>query len=201
MSELKSLCVYCGSRTGSNGAFTQAAETLADALVERNIRLVYGGGGIGLMGVLAERVIKKGGNVVGIIPDFLQKIEKSFDDATRKIVTESMHERKQIMFEMSDAFIVLPGGIGTLDETFEMMTWRQLKQHHKPVALLNVSKYWDPFLTLISHIVDNEFAESDIRDNVIVEDEVPALLSKLGDAVKPVPSRLHQMNRSPILSK
>lgn len=119
MNKLKSLCVYCGSRIGRNSTFEKTTLELADSLAENGVRLVYGGGGIGLMGVAAKRVMAKGGEVVGIIPEFLQKAEVKFEGVTEVIVTDSMHERKQHMFDMSDAFLVLPGGIGTLDETLE----------------------------------------------------------------------------------
>lgn len=184
MTELTSLCVFCGSRTGVNKAFATTAETIADELARKNIRLVYGCGGIGLMGVIAKRVMEQGGEVTGVIPDFLQKLEEPFDNITEKIVTGSMHERKQIMFERSDAFLVLPGGIGTLDETFEMMTWRQLGQHRKPIGLLNVDGYWDPFVQLVDHIVDEEFAESDIRENLVVLDKADDALPALSNAFK-----------------
>ncbi len=199
MKPLTSLCVYCGSRKGKKSVYAKTAMALADEMVDRDIRLVYGGGGIGLMGTIAQRVADGGGEVVGIIPDFLQKIEKPFNGGTKKIVTDSMHERKQIMFDMSDAFLALPGGIGTLDEMFEMMTWRQLGQHKKPLALLNVNGYWDPFLYLLDHIVDHDFAGPDIRNNLVVESDIKCLLDRLGGARAPQKER--QMSRAAAPSK
>ncbi|TNE40334.1 MAG: TIGR00730 family Rossman fold protein [Alphaproteobacteria bacterium] len=179
MSKLKSLCIYCGSRVGSMPAFETATLALADTLAARGIRLVYGGGGIGLMGIAAKRVMAQGGEVVGIIPEFLQKLEVKYEGVTQLILTDSMHERKQLMFDMSDAFLVLPGGIGTLDETVEMMTWRQLQRHSKPIALVNLDGYWDPFVELIDHVIDNGFAEANIRDNLIVASSIEDALSQI----------------------
>jgi uncharacterized protein (TIGR00730 family) len=179
MTKLTSLCVYCGSRIGRNAAIEKATLELADLLAARGIRLVYGGGGIGLMGVAARRVMAQGGTVTGIIPEFLQKAEVKFDGVTETIVTDSMHQRKQEMFDRSDAFLVLPGGIGTLDETIEMMTWRQLKRHTKPIAMVNLEGYWSPFVKLLDHVIDQGFAESNIRDNLIVTDAITSALDAI----------------------
>jgi uncharacterized protein (TIGR00730 family) len=179
MTKLTSLCVYCGSRIGRNTAIETATLELADQLAAQGIRLVYGGGGIGLMGVAARRVMAKGGQVTGIIPEFLQKAEVKFDGVTETIVTDSMHERKQEMFDRSDAFLVLPGGIGTLDETIEMMTWRQLKRHTKPIALVNLEGYWDPFVQLLDHIITQGFAETNIRENLIISDTISGAMEAI----------------------
>ncbi len=179
MPSLTSLCVFCGSRTGTNPNFAKVALELADTMVDRNIRLIYGGGGIGLMGVLARHIMEQGGEVVGVIPKFLQIPEVRYDGATRTIVTGSMHERKQTMFDLSDAFLVLPGGIGSLDETVEMMTWRQLRRHDKPIALLNLEDYWQPFKALLDHMIQEDFASQDVTDNLIVEGSIETALKAI----------------------
>lgn len=181
MTNLKSLCVFCGSRNGAHPEFEAAAVTLAEIMAEQNIRLIYGGGGVGLMGTAAKRLMELGGEVIGVIPEFLQATE-GYDDLTRIIVTNTMHERKQIMFDLAEAFVVLPGGIGTLDETIEMMTWRQLDRHAKPIALLNLRGYWTPLVDLFTHIVTQGFADANIRDDLII-DETPARLIEKIDAV------------------
>ena len=183
MPKLRSLCVFCGSRNGVNPHFQVAATELADQLASRGIRLIYGGGGIGLMGIIAKRVMEQGGEVTGVIPKFLQVAEVRFDGVTETIVTASMHERKQAMFDRSDAFIALPGGLGTLDETVEMMTWRQLQRHEKPIAILNLDNYWDPFLDLIDHAVMEGFAGKDVSDELIVADGVNEALDALERAL------------------
>lgn len=158
MAELKSLCVYCGSSVGFDPRHQQAARRLGALLAERKITLVYGGGRIGLMGVLADAVLAGGGRVVGVIPHHLDLREVGHRGATELHVVDSMHARKQLMFELSDAFAVLPGGMGTLDETFEILTWRQIGLHDKPLVLVNFDGYWDPLLDLLHHVVDNGFA-------------------------------------------
>jgi hypothetical protein len=173
--KLKSLCVFCGSRSGNGPIYDAAAEALAQELGARNIRLIYGGGGVGLMGVTAKKLMALGGEVVGIIPDFLQELE-GYDGISRVIVTKSMHERKQTMFDLCDAFLSLPGGIGTLDETMEMMTWSQLDRHTKPIGLLNLEGYWDPLIALLTNIIDKGFAEDNIRDELVVAADVAAVL-------------------------
>jgi hypothetical protein len=148
---IASLCVYCGSAEGHNPVYRAVAQRLGRLLAENNIRLIYGGGGIGLMGALAEAVVAHKGHVTGIIPGFLEAREagnRRIDDLR---VVDSMHARKQLMFELSDAFAVLPGGFGTLDEFFEIITWRQLGQHDKPIVLINEAGYWAPLLRLAEH--------------------------------------------------
>ena len=140
MTDIRSLCVFCGSRKGADPAYEAAARRLGEIIAEQGIHLVYGAGGIGLMGVLAETVLARGGRVTGIIPDFLMKYEVGDPGLTELIVVESMHQRKARMFEMSDGFVVLPGGLGTLDETFEIVTWKQLRQHSKPIVVADVER-------------------------------------------------------------
>jgi uncharacterized protein (TIGR00730 family) len=183
MTKLRSLCVFCGSRRGENPHFQEVAVQLADELAARGIRLIYGGGGIGLMGITAKRVMEQGGEVIGIIPKFLQVAEVRFDGVTETIVTQSMHERKQAMFDRSDAFLILPGGLGTLDESVEMMTWRQLHRHQKPIAILNLQNYWDPFLDLIEHATSEGFAGKDVQQNLIVEERAVSALEAIEAAL------------------
>lgn len=158
MAELSALCVYCGSSVGFNPRHQQAARKLGAMMAERGVTLVYGGGRIGLMGVIADSVLANGGRVVGIIPHHLDLREVGHRGASELHVVDSMHVRKHQMFELSDAFAVLPGGMGTLDETFEILTWRQIGLHDKPLILVNLDNYWDPLVDLIHHAIDNGFA-------------------------------------------
>lgn len=173
---LSSVCVYCGSSHGTDPSYEAAATRLGQILAEEDLRLVYGGGSVGLMGVVAQATLDAGGSVTGIIPHFLEKREvmlKSLDDL---VVTKDMHQRKQQMFQRSDGFIALPGGIGTLEEAVEMMTWAQLGQHKKPIVLANINGFWSPLLELLDHMRSQGF----IRP----ESEVPYLVAKrLDDAV------------------
>ncbi len=182
MTEINSLCVYCGSRFGSNENFRLLAGTFGKILAAENIKLVYGGGNVGLMGTIATSTIENGGKVLGIIPSHLHKIEKSHEKITELIVVDNMHQRKRMMFDHSDAFIILPGSIGTLDETIEIITWRQLNLHDKPIILINADNYWDPFLELLDNIVKNEFTVPETLSLFHVvknpEDVIP-LLKKL----------------------
>ncbi len=164
MSEMiKSICVYCGASPGASETFTNIAKDLGRELAERNIRLVYGGGGIGLMGAVADATIAAGGQVLGIIPQHLERAELGHRGLTELKIVDTMHTRKRMMFDQSDAFVILPGGMGTLDETFEIITWRQLGMHDKPIVLINHEGYWDPFLDLIDHVIDNGFARPAAR--------------------------------------
>lgn len=163
MTSLRAVCVYCGSRKGKDPAYEAAAKALGQALAARGVRLVYGGGGIGLMGVLARTVLDAGGEVTGIIPGFLRDREVEFDAVQDLVVVETMHERKQRMFDEADAFIVLPGGIGTLEETVEMLTWAQLDAHKKPIVLVDVAGYWRPLLALLEHLVERGFAAASVH--------------------------------------
>lgn len=142
MKQIKTVCVYCGSGPGTNPRFVAAAEGLGRIFAENNIRLVYGGGAVGLMGAIARSVLDHGGAVTGIIPDFLRARENALTRVQEMIVTPDMHERKRLMFERSDAFVALPGGVGTLEELVEMMTWQQLGRHAKPILLARIRRYW-----------------------------------------------------------
>ena len=177
---VKNICVYCGSGTGRNPVFAEAARTLGRALAEANIGLVYGGGSLGLMGVLAREVLGHDGHVTGIIPEFLSTREKMLQDVQELIVTRSMHERKQIMFEKSDAFVALPGGVGTLEELVEQLTWSQLGQHSKPVVLADIDGFWEPLLSLLDHMRIETFVRPGLEVNMTTvkraEDIVPAVM-------------------------
>jgi len=179
MEKLSSLCVYCGSSNKVSPAHQDAARRLGTMLGERGIRLVFGGGRVGLMGIAADAALAAGGEVIGIIPYHLHDVEVGHKGVTELIVTGSMHERKQRMFELSDAFVVLPGGLGTMDETFEILTWKQLKLHDKPVILVDNNGYWKPFLDLVDHIVGSGFAGAHVKKFFTtvpsVDDILPAL--------------------------
>ena len=180
MAFIASVCVYCGSSLGANPRHTEAARHLGTQLAAHGIRLVYGGGRIGLMGQIADAVLAGGGQVVGVIPEHLQVQEKGHRGVTELHVVASMHERKNLMFELSDAFVILPGGFGTLDEAFEMLTWRQLKLHDKPILFLNIAGYWTPFARLVDQFIAEGFARESSRQLFAmadsVEDVIPVLL-------------------------
>jgi uncharacterized protein (TIGR00730 family) len=177
-SPLSAICVYCGSGRGLNPAHTAAAHTLGAAMAARGISLVYGGGGLGLMGDVARATIANGGRVTGIIPEFLMAKEHALDSVDDLIVTADMHERKRLMFEKSDAFVALPGGIGTLEELVEQLTWAQLGRHTKPIVLANIDGFWTPFLDLLRHMKAETFIRAglDVRFTVVehAEQIVPA---------------------------
>jgi uncharacterized protein (TIGR00730 family) len=176
---LRRVCVYCGSGSGTNPAFAQAAADFGRTLAENGIGLVFGGGGRGLMGEVARAALGHGGHVVGIIPRFLMEAEKALAEVDELVVTESMHERKLRMFERSDAFVALPGGVGTLEEFVEQMTWTQIGQHDKPLVLANIEGYWDPLIQLFDHMVRHAFIRPglDVRYHVMddIDGVIPAL--------------------------
>lgn len=157
MTKLKNICVYCGSNNGVRPEYVSAAETLGKTIAKAGIRLIYGGGSIGLMGTVARSVLDNGGGVTGIIPQFLKDREVMLGEASELVVTDDMHERKRLMFERSDAFVALPGGIGTLEEVVEMMTWAQLEQHTKPILIVNIAGFWDSLIGLFEHMADEGF--------------------------------------------
>ena len=178
-----SVCVYCGSRFGADPAYGADATALGGALAEAGWRLVYGAGDVGLMGAVANATQKAGGETFGVIPTHLLRHEVGKRDLTSFVITENMHERKKVMFMNSDAIVVLPGGAGSLDEFFEVLTWRQLGLHDKPVVLLNTAGYWEPLLALMHHVIDQGFAERSLLDYVTVEPDVPALMTRLRAAL------------------
>jgi len=154
MSSVKRVCVYCGSSGRVAEAYRAAATRAGTALAQAGIELIYGGGRIGLMGLVADAALAAGGRVTGIIPGFLHDRELGHTGVTQLIVVDSMHERKQRMFELADAFVILPGGLGTLDEAFECLTWRQLALHDRPIVLVDVDGYWQPLMRLVDHVVE-----------------------------------------------
>jgi uncharacterized protein (TIGR00730 family) len=179
MNRIAAVAVYCGSRTGNDPAYRAAAQALGEGLARAGIRLVYGGGGIGLMGVLADAVLAAGGEVVGVIPEFLTRREVAHGGNTELIVTGSMHSRKQRMFELVDAFVSLPGGLGTLDETIEIITWRQLGLHDKPILICNVADSAAPFLAAIEAAIAAGFAGPEVRRLYQVIEGSAAVLRRL----------------------
>jgi len=185
--EIRSLCVFAGSRMGSNGRFRAAAERLGLLMAGRGVRLVYGGGAIGLMGVVAKSVLAHGGEAVGVIPDFLMTLEVGDPGVTELIVVGSMHERKARMFELADGFVVLPGGLGTLDETIEMATWKQLQLHGKPIIVVNVDGYWNALGALLGAVVADGFAHPAMPDLLVTVDTVDAVFEAAATA--PLPGR------------
>jgi uncharacterized protein (TIGR00730 family) len=180
-SPITSVCVYCGSGKGLDPAYAIAARKLGKALADNNIRLVYGGGSLGLMGEVAKAALGAGGHVTGIIPEFLGSREQMLKDVNELIVVEDMHVRKRLMFERSDAFVALPGGIGTLEELVEQLTWSQLGRHAKPIVVANIKGFWTPFLDLLAHMKGESFIRPglDVRFTVVdtAEAIVPAILS------------------------
>jgi len=185
MTEPTALCVYCGSSPGLNPVYTTSAIALADALVSRNIRLVYGGASIGIMGTLADRVLAGGGEVIGVIPKALAHKEIAHANLTELHITSSMHDRKLKMAELADGFIALPGGIGTLEELFEIWTWGQLGFHQKPCGLLNVAQYYDGLIQFLDHVANEQFVKPTIRDMLIVETEPESLLQRFAQYQPP----------------
>jgi uncharacterized protein (TIGR00730 family) len=179
MSMIKTVCVYCGSGPGTNPRFVEAAIALGKALAENGIRLVYGGGSIGLMGAVATSVLDHGGAVTGIIPDFLTARENALTRVQEMIVTPDMHERKRLMFERSDAFVALPGGIGTLEELVEQLTWKQLGRHTKPVLLANIDAFWEPLLALLAHMNATEFIRPSLAVDILKAERVEDILPRL----------------------
>jgi uncharacterized protein (TIGR00730 family) len=183
MSTIRTVCVYCGSGPGGDPAFIAAARDFGQILAENRVRLVFGGGSLGLMGALATSVLDHGGIVTGVIPEFLVNREKKLARAQEVIVTRDMHERKQIMFERADAFVALPGGIGTLEELIEQMTWAQLGRHQKPILLANIKGFWDPLCALLDHMKELAFIRPELAVDPIVVDRVEDILSRLRAAV------------------
>jgi len=158
MTRITSLCVYCASSINVDQAYKEAAVELGGIMADLGVKLVFGGGRVGLMGLLADAVMAGGGEVVGVIPRHLEEAEVGHREITELHIVDNMHVRKEMMFRMADAVAVLPGGLGTLDETFEMITWRQLGLHDKPIVIVDISGFWQPFLNLVHHICDTGFA-------------------------------------------
>jgi uncharacterized protein (TIGR00730 family) len=184
-SALRNICVYCGSGKGNNPAYAAAARILGHSLAEHDVGLVYGGGGLGLMGEVARATLDAGGRVTGIIPEFLTAREHMLRDVTELVITADMHERKKLMFERSDAFVALPGGIGTLEELVEQLTWSQLGRHTKPIVVANIADFWNPFLNLLNHMREESFIRAGLEVGFAVVDEaakiVPAVLATIAE--------------------
>jgi uncharacterized protein (TIGR00730 family) len=192
MAELRSICVYCGSNPGRSPDYAASAVRLGRDMAEAGVRLVYGGGSIGLMGLVARSVLDHGGEVTGIIPQFLKDREVMLKEVSELIVTADMHERKRAMFERSDAFVSLPGGIGTLEEVIEVMTWAQLEQHAKPILIANINGFWDPLVDVFKRMTDDGFLHKDfLGDHVALPVQfctsADAIVPMLQDAVSRVP--------------
>jgi uncharacterized protein (TIGR00730 family) len=187
MSTIKTVCVYCGSGPGTNPRFMESAKALGKALADGGIRLVYGGGSVGMMGAVATSVLDHGGMVTGIIPGFLTAKENALKRVQEMIVTPDMHERKRLMFEHSDAFVALPGGIGTLEELVEQLTWQQLGRHSKPVLLANIDGFWEPLLALLAHMRATQFIRPTLSIDILKAERVEDILPRLQAAAANAP--------------
>ena len=179
----KSICVFCGARMGNNPAFEQAARDLGDILAKNTWRLVYGAGGIGLMGTVANSTQAAGSTTFGVIPEHLMQVEVGKRDVDRFIITDDMHSRKKLMFINSDAVVLLPGGAGSLDEFFEVLTWAQLGLHNRPIIVANIEGYWQPMLTMLDHVIASGFADADLRSLFCVAQTVDEIESVLRSAL------------------
>lgn len=182
MAPVRTVCVYCGSGFGRDPAFRAAAETLGTAVAQAGMGLVYGGGDVGLMGTVARAALAASGHVTGIIPDFLQAREHMLADIQETVVVSDMHTRKRLMFERSDAFVTLPGGIGTLEELVEQLTWAQLGRHRKPVVLVSVAEFWSPLLALFEHMRGHGFIREGLDLSYLVAREAADVVPMLRQA-------------------
>jgi uncharacterized protein (TIGR00730 family) len=188
VSTLQNICVYCGSGAGEHPAYATAARDFGRALAATRIGLVYGGGSLGLMGEVARSVLAKGGHVTGIIPGFLSEREHMLVEAQELIVVDDMHQRKQLMFVKSDAFVALPGGLGTLEEFVEQLTWSQLGRHAKPIVLANIQGFWDPLLALFERMNAELFIRPGLELNLIVVDRIEHIIPAIGKALARYPA-------------
>lgn len=187
---MKSLCVYCGSSIGVSPAYANAARMLAKAMVEDNIALVYGGGNVGLMGIIADEVIRLGGEATGVIPKALMDKEVGHSGLTRLHIVKNMHERKAMMADLSDGFVAMPGGIGTLEELFEVLTWSQLGFHDKPIGLLNVDGFYDGLIAFLQHVVTEGFLKTAQASLLVHDSNAPSLLERLKSFTPPYHDKL-----------
>jgi hypothetical protein len=192
-SKIRKICVYCGSGPGIDPAFVESARAFGTLLAKNGIGLVFGGGSVGMMGAVAKSVREHGGEVTGIIPEFLVAREHAMRGADNLIVTRDMHERKRKMFEMADAFVAMPGGVGTLEEAVEQMTWVQLGRHRKPILLANIKRFWEPLCALIDHMKNLEFIRADLNFDLLAADAVEDILPKLQKALASVPREETEM--------
>ena len=193
MSMIRNVCVYCGSGPGTNPKFVDGAKAFGKTLAENKIGLVYGGGSVGLMGAVAKSAIEHGGKVIGIIPEFLTARENALKDAQEMIVTADMHERKRLMFERSDAFVALPGGVGTLEELVEQLTWAQLGRHTKPILLANIDGFWEPLFTLLDHMRTTAFIRPGLSVEILKADRIEDILLKLRAAAAKTADQAKQL--------
>src|SRR5690348_6822866 len=193
MTKIKTVCVYCGSGPGTNPHYIEAAKALGRAFAENGVRLVYGGGSLGMMGAVATSVLDNGGVVTGIIPDFLTMRENALTRVQEMVVTPDMHERKRLMFERSDAFVALPGGIGTLEELVEQLTWQQLGRHSKPVLLANIDGFWEPLFALLAHLLQHPLIRAGLTTDILQADRVEDILPKLRAAAARIPELATEM--------
>jgi uncharacterized protein (TIGR00730 family) len=194
LSKIEKICVYCGSSPGTSPAFLQSARDFGKILAGNGIGLVYGGGSVGIMGELSQAVIKHGGEVHGIIPGFLMDREHARKNGQDLIVTRDMHERKRKMFEMADAFVALPGGVGTLEELVEQLTWAQLGRHKKPVLVANIEGFWQPLCALFDHMRELQFIKREFSFDLLVADRVEDILPMLHRAIEQVPEEAKRMS-------
>jgi hypothetical protein len=193
MNKIKTVCVYCGSSPGNNPVFLEAASTFGRILAENGIRLVYGGGSTGLMGAVATAALDHGGTVTGIIPEFLNSRERMLTRVQELVITAGMHERKRLMFERSDAFVALPGGIGTLEELVEQLSWQQLGRHSKPILLADIEGFWEPLLALVTHMRAMQFIRPGLNVEVLKAERVEDILPRLRAAATLVPDEAMQL--------
>src|SRR5450631_142231 len=192
-SKIAKICVYCGSGPGTDPAFVEAAKAFGKVLADNRIGLVYGGGAVGMMGEIAKSALDHGGEVTGIIPDFLVAREHARREAHNLIVTKDMHERKRRMFELADAFVAMPGGVGTLEELVEQLTWVQLGRHTKAVLIANIKFFWQPLCALLNHMKKLEFIRGDLDFDLLVADKVADILPMLQKAADAVPEAAKKM--------
>src|ERR1700722_6697727 len=176
---MKAVCVYCGSANGARPVYAEAAKASGRALVEADLALVYGGGSVGLMGIIADEVLALGGRAIGVIPELLMNKEVGHKSLTELYVVPDMHQRKKKMADLSDAFVSMPGGVGTFEELFETYTWAQLKYHEKPVALLNVDGYYDPLIAMLRHTVEEGFMRAPFLDMLQVASDPAEMIDAL----------------------
>jgi uncharacterized protein (TIGR00730 family) len=192
---MKAIAVFCGSSSGTNGNYKTQATLLGQSLAKKNIQLIYGGAKIGIMGAVADGVLSKGGKAIGVLPTFLKSKEIAHSNLTRLILVDSMHERKTKMHDLSDGVIALPGGFGTMEELFEMLTWAQLGLHQKPIGILNIDRFYDPLVTLLDNMVEKGLLKQKNREMLIIENNIEILLERMEKYIAPfVPKWIDEGN-------
>ncbi len=182
---MKRIAVYCGSSPGKNPAYKEAAVSLGKILADRNITLVYGGGSVGLMGILARAVVEQGGNVIGVIPKAIAEMEVAYTDLQDLRIVDDMHSRKALMADLADAFIALPGGLGTVEELMEILTWSQLGFHQKPAGILNIAGFFDPMLAFLERLSEEEFIAPEHKSMLMVDNSPEGLLQRFSEYTPP----------------